>query len=185
MTFISFSQTHADKSSTTNSEFSLNSELVIIHNDTLNTFHSEKTPCGIFVNGIFIGDKRVLNVMNPDIIESIKIEKEKFEKNGKEYYGKLLIETKSEYTPKFITLKELIKTHVELDENPIIFQINENIIHQDYNEYVVDENFILKIVVDQIKTSKKEVTIHLIKLITKTPENIKKENEIRIKEREI
>ena len=72
-----------------------------------------------------------------------------------------------------------------LDTNPIIFQIDENVINQDYNEYSVDESFILKIELNKIKTSKKGTEINLVKLIMKTPENIKKANEIRIKGTEI
>jgi hypothetical protein len=74
---------------------------------------------------------------------------------------------------------------MKLDNYPVVFQINENVISQDYTEYLVDENFILKIILNKIKTTEKGTEINLIKLITKTPENIKKANQIIIRGKEI
>ncbi|MDN3494257.1 hypothetical protein [Winogradskyella bathintestinalis] len=180
VTFDSFSQDIIGKKSTTKPNYSENSEIKVIYKDSLNTFHSKNKPVGIFVNGIFLNEN-LISTINPDKIENLTVEKESFEKNGKEYFGKILIELKSDYKPKFISLKELTSKYLNLDTNPIIFQIDENVINQDYNEYSVDESFILKIELNKIKTSKKDTEINLIKLITKTPENIKKANEIRIK----
>lgn len=55
------------------------------------------------------------------------------------------------------------------------------IIYTDYDTFLVGEDFILKIIVDKIKPSKDGIEINLVKLITKTPENIKDANEIRIR----
>jgi len=87
---------------------------------------------------------------------------------------------KSDYTPKFITLKKLLDTYLKLDRDPIVFQINDTIINANYKTYIVDENYILKMTSRKIKTSKRHTEINLIELITKTPENIKKANTIRI-----
>ncbi|MCF8716438.1 hypothetical protein JM658_16545 [Joostella atrarenae] len=137
------------------------------------------------MNEIFLGDERKLSVINSEKIESINIEKENYTLNGKEYYGKIILKMKSDYIPKFITLNKLITKHLELENRPIVFQINGDVINQDYNEYLIDENFILKIISSKIKTSDKNIEINLVKLITKTTENIKKTNEIRIKGTEI
>ena len=185
VTFNSFSQDIIGKKSTSKPNYSENSEIKVIYKDNLNKFHSKTKPVGIFVNGIFIGDESVLNAINSEKIESLNIEKENFEKNGKEYYGKILIEMKSDYNPIFISLKKLTSKYLTLNTSPIIFQIDENIINEDYNEYLVDENFILKIILNKIKTTEKETEINLIKLITKTPENIKKANQIIIRGTEI
>ena len=185
VTFNSFSQDIIGKKSTSKPNYSENSEIKVIYKDSLKKFHSKTKPAGIFVNGIFIGDESVLNAINSEKIESLNIEKENFEKNGKEYYGKILVKMKLEYIPKFITLSELFKKYLDLDKKPIVFQINENVINQDYKEYLVDENFILKIIVNKIETSEKSTAINLIKLTTKTKENIKEANVIRIKGTEI
>lgn len=185
LTFNSFSQDIIGNKSTAKPNYSENSEIKVFVNDTLNKFHSKKKPAGIFVNEIFVGDENILNVINSEKIESINIEKENYTLNGKEYYGKIILKMKSDYIPKFITLKELITKHLELENKPIVFQINGDVINQDYNEYLIDENFILKILSSKIKTSDKNIEINLVKLITKTAENIKKANEIRIKGTEI
>ena len=185
VTFNSFSQDIIGKKSTSKPNYSENSEIKVIYKDSLKKFHSKTKPAGIFVNGIFIGDESVLNAINSEKIESLNIEKENFEKNGKEYYGKILVKMKTEYIPKFISIKELSKKYLNLDKKPIVFQINEDVISEDLNEYLVDENFILKIIVNKIETSEKNAEINLIKLITKTTENIKKANVIRIKGTEI
>ncbi len=181
VTFNSFSQNIIGKKSTEKPNYSENSEMKVLYNK----FQTNKNLAGVFVNGVFVGGQSVLNVFNSDKIESLNIEKVNFEKDGKKYYGKLLIETKNGYIPKFVTLKALIEKHLKLDKNLIIFQINENVISQDYKEYLVDENFILKIVLNKIKTTEKETEINLIKLITRTPENIKKANQIIIRGTEI
>ena len=101
--------------------------------------------------------------------------------NGTEYYGKIYIKMKSDYNPKFLTLKKLSEKYLMLNEIPIIYQIDEKVVEKSSNEILVDENFILKIVVEKINTSENNTEINLIRLITKTTENIKKANEIRIK----
>ena len=184
VTFNSFSQNINGKKSTEKSNYSENSEIKVIYNDSLKTLHSKNKPVGIFVNGVFLNEN-LISAINPNKIETMKVEKDSFEKNGKEYFGKIIIELKSDYKPNFISLKELASKYLTLDTNPIIFQIDENVINQDYNEYAVDESFILKIELNKIKTSEKGTEINLVKLITKTPENIKKANEIRIKGTEI
>ena len=184
VTFNSFSQNINGKKSTEKSNYSENSEIKVIYNDSLKTLHSKNKPVGIFVNGVFLNEN-IISAINPNKIETMKVEKDSFEKNGKEYFGKIIIELKSDYKPNFISLKELASKYLTLDTNPIIFQIDENVINQDYNEYSVDESFILKIELNKIKTSKKGTEINLVKLIMKTPENIKKANEIRIKGTEI
>ena len=185
VTFNSFSQNIIGKKSNAKQpNYSENSEIKVIYKDSLTKFHSKNKPVGIFVNGIFINEN-LISTINPDKIDTVKIEKESFEKNGKKYFGKILLEMKSNYNPTFISLKKLTSKYLTLNTSPIIFQIDENIINEDYNEYLVDENFILKIILNKIKTTEKETEINLIKLITKTPENIKKANQIIIRGTEI
>ncbi len=185
VTFNVSSQDIIGKKMTTKPNYSESSEIKVIYKDSLNKFHSNKKTAGIFVNGIFVGDENVLNTINSEKIESLNIKKENFEKNGKEYHGKILVKMKSEYNPKFITLKELIVKYLDLDKKPIVFQIDEDVVNQDHDNYLVDESFILKIILKKIQTTEKNTEINLVKLITKTSENIKKANTIRIKGSEI
>ena len=180
-TSLSFSQILQEVKTNNKTNYSENSEIKVIYNEYLNKFHPNTKPVGIFVNGIFMGNLSMFNLINSKKIDSLKIEKESFQKNGIEYFGKIQVKMQSDYVATFITLKELVEKYLELDSDPLVFQINEDVINKDYNGHFVDENFILKIVLNKIKTSKKDSEINLIKLITKTPENIKKANTIRIK----
>jgi hypothetical protein len=181
LTFNSFCQELSGIKLINKPSYSENSELKVFYSDKSSEFHSDQKKAGIFVNDKFVGSQEVLNFINQDTIETIKIEKEKFEMNGTEYYGKIYIKMKSDYNPKFLTLKKLSEKYLELNENPIIYQIDEKVVEKSSNEILVDENFILKIVVEKINTSENNTEINLIRLITKTTENIKKVNEIRIK----
>jgi len=181
LTFNSFSQEISEKKSIDKPNYSENSEIKVFYSDKSNKFHTNQKPVGIFVNEKFIGRQEVMSNINLDKIERIKIEKEKFEMNGTEYYGKIFIKMKSDYNPKFLTLEELSAKYLELNKNPTIYQIDGKVIENRKNKILVDENFILKIVVEKVKTSEKNTEINLIRLVTKTPENIKKANEIRIR----
>ena len=181
LTFNSFCQEISGKKSTDKPNYSKSSELKVFYSDNSNEFHSDQKPAGIFVNEKLIGSQEVLNFINQDKIETIKIEKEKFEMSGTEYYGKIFIKMNSNYNPNFLTLEKISTKYLKLNKNPIIYQIDEKVIENNRNDILVDENFILKILVEKVKTSEKNTEINLIRLITKTPENIKKANEIQIR----
>ena len=53
-----------------------------------------------------------------------------------------------------------------LNEIPIIYQIDEKVVGNSSNQILLDENFILKIVVEKINTSENNTEINLIRLIT-------------------
>lgn len=181
LTFNSFSQDIIGRKSQNRPNYSENSEIKVIYTDSSKKFHSNQKPAGIFVNGKYIGNQNAMNFINSDKIESLKIEKVNFEINGTEYYGRILVKMKSDYSLKFLTLKELSEKYLELNTYPVIYQIDANVVENNKDRILVDENFILKIIVEKVKTSEKNTEINLIKLITKTPENIKKANEIRIR----
>ena len=64
---------------------------------------------------------------------------------------------------------------------PVVFMIDGNIINGNYDKYMVDEDYLLRIIVDKIENTKDNIDLGLIKLLTKSDENIKKVNEIRIR----
>ena len=96
-----------------------------------------------------------------------------------------MITTKENYKPNFITLEKLVEKHLPTETNPRIFQIDETVIDQNESEYLVDENYILKIELTTIKNPKLNSDVDFIKLVTKTSENIKKANQIMIRGNEI
>ena len=164
-------------------KYSEESEIKVIDKNSPSNQQNGKNPA-YFVNGIQVGDKTI-STLNPNKIESINVEKENLELNGKEYYGKINITTKENYKPNFITLEKLVEKHLPTETNPRIFQIDETVIDQNESEYLVDENYILKIELTTIKNPKLNSDVDFIKLVTKTSENIKKANQIMIRGNEI
>lgn len=102
-----------------------------------------------------------------------------------QYYGQIYIKTKSEYNLKLITLTSLKEKYTNLENQPVVFMIDGNIVNGDYDKFVVDENYILQIIIDNIKNEKENIDLKIVKLLTKSEENIKKSNEIRIRGNEV
>lgn len=115
-----------------------------------------------------------LDILNPDLIESMKIEKGNFRINDKKYTGKIIIETKPEINKTFITIDQLVKKYIKLQEaENYICSIDGEIINADKNFTVIDEKNILQM--NEIKLDKVEspTNLTLIKILTR---NRKKSN---------
>lgn len=56
-----------------------------------------------------------------------------------------------------------------------------DIVRGDYGKYMVDENFILQIIVEKVILKDEMKDFYLIKLLTRSDENVKKAKEIRIR----
>ena len=181
LTFNLFSQEILEKKSNNKPRYSENSEISVFYSDNSNDFNSNQKPVGFFVNDVFIENQENISLLNPNKIADIKIEKKEFELNGTEYFGKVFIKLKPDYYSKLLSLKKLSEKYLKLNENPVIYQVNEKVIKSPGNVILVDENYILKIVVTEVETSNKNVKLNLVKIVTRTPENIKKANQIRIK----
>ena len=165
-------------------KYSQDSELRVIYKDSSDKKSINKEPA-YFVNGILIDKEIGIKTLNPNNIDSIEVEKEKFELNGKEYYGKIKIKTKDDYKLKLITLKKLLDQYLPNEINPRIIQIDDIVVTQNENEVLIDKSYILKMELTKIRNSKLSSVINFIKLTTKTPENIKKANQIIIRGNEI
>lgn len=135
----------------------------------------------ISLNGKFIGNAFV----NPNQIESIKVENGKFKFKDKEYNGKLLITTKSDYDPNIINLTELIKKYTKLNTDNLIFSIDGNVINDNKNEVFVDEKYVMQIKVERLDKIEKNKDLYYINILTRTPENLKKVNTINIRGSEL
>lgn len=149
-------------------------------NDTIikviykNEVENNKKPA-IFINEKLVNES-ILKTINPKEIESVNIEKNDIEIENVNYYGKIKIITKNKYNPKLISLNNLKSKYVKTRIDDVIFKIDNEIITADYDNYVVDENYILKLVVENYE--KEKLKISFITIITKTEENIKKSKEI-------
>ncbi|WMW77124.1 hypothetical protein RF683_06400 [Flavobacterium sp. 20NA77.7] len=129
----------------------------------------------IFINELLVNET-ILKTINPNDIESVNVEKNDFEIENIKYYGKIKVITKNKYNPKLISLNKLKSKYVKTRMDDVIFKIDNEIITADYDKYVVDENYILKLVVENYE--KEKLKISFITIITKTEDNIKKSKEI-------
>jgi hypothetical protein len=137
----------------------------------------------VYINGTFVKEINLLTI-NPNEIESINVEKEAIEIDTIKYKGKIFIKTKDSYRyhPRYlISLNKLKSKYLKSLKGPVIFQIEEENILDDYDQYQVDEKYILKLVVEHFENKKEKLNLHIVKIILKTEENIKKANEIRIR----
>lgn len=129
-----------------------------------------------------IVDEQIINAINPNQIKEVKIEKESIQFNEVKYDGIVYIRIKENYTPKFISLNELKEKYLNLSDNAsTLFMLNEEIIDMDYDSFIVDEKYILKIETQAIKNSKEQLDMNIINVITRTKSNIEKANTIIIK----
>ncbi|AZI32787.1 hypothetical protein [Kaistella carnis] len=151
----------------------------IISVNYINKIESDRKPA-YFINGKLTNES-VLKTLNPNEIENVNVEKGNFEIENVNYKGKLYIVTKSTYKPKLISLNNLKMKYTSIKENSTIFKIDNEIINADYENYVVDENYILKINVEKFENSQEKLKFNIVNLITKTEENIKKSKEIIIR----
>nr|WP_315153193.1 hypothetical protein [uncultured Flavobacterium sp.] len=129
-----------------------------------------------FLNGVLV-NQSVTKFLDPNKIESVKVEKENIEIENTKYSGKVIIETKNNYKPNLISLNDLRLKYTTVPENAAIFQIDNEIVDSDYQTYLIDKNYILKIVVNKLESP----DLTLIKVVSKSEENIKKSNEIIIR----
>lgn len=146
---------------------------VFQENDTISKRNNSKSKLpAFFINGIFVNET-IFKQLNSSKIDSMYMENTSFEKEGRVYKSKLFVEMNSEYSPSYMTLKALVGKYLNMDANPIIFQIDGKIIDEDYGKYLIDEKVVFKIIESQIKTSN-DVKINLVKIISQTEEDFKK-----------
>jgi len=126
--------------------------------------------------------EQVAHTINPNVIEELEVKKGSGELNKGDQKSKIYITTKENYNPKLISLNELKEKYLSLkDKTSTLFMLDERVITSDYDEFKVDEKYILKIEVQPVKNRKEMLDMYVIKLITRTKENLAKANTIRLK----
>ncbi|BDB57349.1 hypothetical protein [Flavobacterium ammonificans] len=162
-------------------EYSMNDSIIrVVYSKP--RFNFTKKPA-IYINGVLAKEINLLT-MNSNEIESMNIEKEEIEIDNVKYYGKVYIKTKDNFSsmPRhLISLNNLKEKYINSLNGSIIFQIDNERITADYDQYLVDEKHILKIIVEDFENEKEKLKLHFVTLVTKTEENVKKANEIRIR----
>ncbi len=180
ITSLSFSQNTKKTNFGFKPRFSETSEMKIVYKDSLNEPHFDR-PIAYLIDGMLMENIASLDFMDSKKIKSMRIEKENLEIDGKKYFEKIIIETKEGYNPDFRTLKEISEKYLKLNNNPVIFQVDGDVVNESHGECLVDKNFILKITVEEIKSSEEGIVINLVKLTRRTSENIEEANIVRIR----
>ncbi|GAA4017272.1 hypothetical protein GCM10022408_33520 [Hymenobacter fastidiosus] len=137
-----------------------------------------------FLNEKFVHET-LFTTLNPMQIDSINVVKDSILIDNILYYGQIHIKTKSSYTLKLISLTDLKDKYTNLKNKSVVFMIDGNIINADYDRYMVDENYLLTIIVDKIENSKEKINLELIKLLTKSEQNIKNSKKIMMRGTEV
>lgn len=133
-----------------------------------------------YINGQLV-NRFLLTCLDPKRIEKVEVKKQELEILGKKYDGQVFIEMKDAYCPRFISLNDLKDKYTKMDQSPVIFFIDDNIVRDNYKGCMVDENYILKIEVEKIDNPDENLQLNVVRLITKKEENIRKSKEIRIR----
>jgi len=152
------------------------SSLKVVYTDT--TTNTQKP--AYFLNDKFV-NQTLLTTLDPILIESVDVVKDDIQIDNIRYYGQIHIKTKDTYNPKIISLTALKDKYTNLKGKSTIFMINGSIVNNNYDTYLVDENYLLTLTVDKVKNTKENIDVGLIKLLTKSEENIKKSKEIKIR----
>jgi hypothetical protein len=181
MATITFGQANKGKAS----EVFLNKTKVLVADTALRVIHVDKNTLNqhpaYFINGQFIMNPSLSSTINPQNIDNINVVKRDTLINNVLYRGQLYIITKEGYSPRFITLTELKNKYTTLIGKPVIFMLDGNFITTDYETYMVDETNLLTIIIDNLQSVNEKMDIGLIKLLSKTEENIKARKQIMIR----
>ena len=137
-------------------------------------------PPAIFFNGKLI-DYSLMSTINPESIASMNVIKKDTIIDSVKYNGKIMIQGKTTNNHNYISLNEFKLKYVSPSENVPVFQIDENIVVDDYDTYLIDEKNILRVIVTPIDNPKQKVKIDFINLLTKSAKNIEESNQIIIR----
>lgn len=132
---------------------------------------AEKT--AYFLNDEFIKPSLLLSI-NPKLIESLNVNYIPIEIDSVKYETQFRCIAKNNYFPKAISLTNLKDKYYPggLKNELVIFMIDGNIVHGDYNTYEIDENNLFAITLDPENT-KDKIKLQFVKLTTKSEASIK------------
>lgn len=133
-----------------------------------------------FVDGKEVGES-AMKTLDSEQIALIDVRKKEVIIENISYDGKVSITLKEGYHPRFISLNELKSKYTKIKDSPVLFMLENDIIRGDYDKNLVDECFLLQIIVEKVEVKSGNMDFYLVRLITRSPENIKKSKEIRIR----
>lgn len=151
----------------------------VIEAISLDSIHGKESPA-IYLDGKLVHGS-VMATLNPHGIDSITVDKGYRDIDGQKYYGAVYISLKKDYFPNLISLTDLKKQYTKLGSQTALFMVDGKAIHDDYDQYKIDKGYILSVTLERVKNPKANLDLTLVKLLTKTPENIKGASQIMIR----
>ena len=134
-----------------------------------------------YLNGEMV-DGQIFKTLDPNKIAEINVEKTTGEKGGVTYNGIIYVKTKDSYCPKLISLNALKEKYLDIPPNSsTLFLLDGAVIHGDHDRFKVDENYILKIESEVVDHLDQNLELIVVKLSTRTKDNLEKVNTIRLK----
>lgn len=160
-----------------NPQYSLEDTLISV------TYHKEDIPGlppAIFINGTF---QNVLlkGGINLEKVADIRINKDTVEIDNNVYYEKIMIELEKSYRPGYISVSELISKYTRLNKFPDVLMIDDEIISCNFDESYIDAHYLLRMDVSEIQSAADGDTLCIVRLLTRTAENVRKANAIYIR----
>ncbi len=123
-------------------------------------------------------DESMFRTIKPAQLQNIKIEKDVVELDGTLYQRKIYSTVKEGVDFKLISIRELIKKHVEIiEKRHLVVLLDVEIVNGDYDKININENALLRLIIKDLKNPKEGLDVKIIELLTKTTEKIKKVNQ--------
>jgi hypothetical protein len=139
-----------------------------------------KNPPAVFFNSKLVSFD-LLKTINPESIATVNVIKRDTIIDSVKYYGQLYIQGKITNNHNYMSLNEFKLKYISPSDNFPVFQIDGNIVDNDYDTCLVDEKYILKVIVTPIENTKQKIKIDFINLLTKSAKNIEESNQIIIR----
>jgi len=156
-------------------------------NDTVikvvyNNFKISKNPKSpaVFFNGKLVNYSLILTI-NPESIETMNVVKKDTIIDSVKYFGRIMVQGKNISNHNYMSLNEFKLKYINPSENAAVFQIDGNIIYDDYDKCLIDEKYILKVIVTLVDNPKEKIKLNIINLLTKSAKNIQESNQIIIR----
>jgi len=145
-----------------------------------NIISKNPKPPAIFYNGKLI-DYSLMSTINPDSISTVNVVKKDTIIDSVKYYGQIMIQGKTTSNQNYISLNEFKLKYISPSESATVFQIDGNVIDNDYDKCLIDEKYILKVIVTPVDNPKEKIKLNIINLLTKSLKNIEDSKQIIIR----
>ncbi|KQS91946.1 hypothetical protein ASG21_05670 [Chryseobacterium sp. Leaf394] len=117
-----------------------------------------------------------IRVIDPKNIEHIEIEKSNDLHAGKDK-KRVIIKTKTE----MISMRDFIKKYSIKSGHKILVSIDGEMINESFENLLLDESYIMQVKVSDLDKIDHNNTFTHLKIFTRTAENVRKANEIRLR----